>query len=1083
MIRYSATTPATGEYMTKLDSPPIPPRVFISYTHDSEHHRERVLKLADSLRKYAINCDLDQYEIALQKSDGPAWMAKMIRDADFVLMACTEEYLGAWNDDLPLSKRQGARWEIVHIRAEHYNNGSKGDKFIPITFDPKDTNFIPMAFLSATRYVITDEGGIDELYRRLTNQHDTPRPELGEFVELPPSDNRPTHRRPGEGNVNSPTTASPDSNTVSSVAEGIVIYGDKNQLTLNIGQLNISKSDGAADDNQATPVQGVIDGESGRNEKSEANGTDQSDQITSRIDALCQKMTAGFPRTALSGFEALRARSSSASTLRERYRILANIGHCHAALGDEPSAARFYFDAAEHQKDDLDGIVHRAMGMVCLNQIPEALSICEDIIRINPAHTRAWRLLIANTPKNTPFQQLLERIPAGLRSDPEIATMLSDAASARRMVDEAIQHARVSHAATGSYQSSLFLGRLLLDQLLSQTSDLVETAISDADTELALEIKDLCQHAVDALESAEVPNTYAAALLGVALSERVLGNHSTAERKVIQAYEAAPGNLDVLIWYTQVLVKQGRLDDAVEALLAFRETRDDTRTLMLLARALSMRGASGDDNHAIAILRELLSKASDADTLEPGLVNALILYIQLGGCDPGTEDVDSKLDQLPTKVEGQYSRNLLRGYLFLVNGDKDKASEAARAAFDCLPDDDLTAWQREFLANLFEETELLADALSTLVPICPQDRLTITSQRVLQLASATGDDATIMAVCKSLREHGCVDEAVIRLEQYTLIQYMEFTEAELALSALLEVKPDTVWASVTRSMLGIETHHPDWVCENQDELPSVSTVDPIVGNLVVGVLMHRFDRQAAIDYAYSLFRRFPESPITHRSLFTAVFNPSGLQKEYEPPIEVAAGCAVTFSSDDRDPDKTIVFEDERDPPPLFDRHEMAPEGDWFDAMKNLRTGDSFERPGSQFARVRCTITNIQHKAVYRANDVPRRMEERYPNDVFVVRFSVPPNNDEAKSPREALGRAYDVIEEQTNHQDEVLKSFQPGEFPIALLSELIGRSILDLMDGLGLAPDKCIRCSLGTESELRDAKSYLSGGAPRVLDT
>lgn len=1079
----SRRSQVTGEYMTELDTRSTSPRVFISYTHDSNQHRERVLMLADSLRKHGVDCDLDQYEIALRQSDGPAWMAKMIRDADFVLMACTEEYLGAWNDDLPLSKRQGARWEILHIRNEHYKSGSKGDKFIPIIFDPNDAKFIPMAFVSATWYLITEDGGIDELYRRVTNQHITPKPALGEFVELPPPAERPTHRRPGEPAAGSPTTAGPNSNIASSVAEGIVVYGDKNQLILNIGQLNISKTENVANASEATPVSAGTGGDSGRDQASAAIGSLQAHQVTPRIDELCQQMAAGFPRTAIAGFEALKAQGWAACTSRERYRILANIGHCNAALGDEPSAARFYFEAYEHQKDDLDGIVHRAMGMVCLGQIPEALKICEDIIRVNPAHARAWRLLIANNAKDTPFEQLLGRVPVGLRSDPEVAAALSDAALTRGMIEEAIKHARVSHAATNSYRSSLILGHALLDQLLAQTRDTVDTTVTDADVKLARESRELCRQAVDALKDAEVPNDYGTALLSVALCDRVLGEHNAADQAICRAYEAAPNNLDVLIWHTQVLVRQERLDEAVDALLSYQGVGKDARTLMLLARALSMRGSPGDDKHAVAVLHGLLSKASEADVQEPGLVNALILYIQLGGCDSGTENVDSKVDQLPTRVESQYSRNLLRGYLYLVNGDKDKASEAARAASDCLGDDESADWQRQFLANLFEETGLFADALLTLKPVCPLDRLTSTTQRVLQLANATGDDATIMAICKSLRANGCVEESVVQLEQYTLIQYMEFSEAEQALSALLAVKPDAVWASVTRSMLGIETHHPDWVCENQDELPDVSTVDPIVGNLVVGVLMHRFDRQAAIDYAYSLFRRFPESPITHRSLFSAVFNPSGLRKEYEPPTEVAPGCAVTFSSEDRDPDKTIVFEDECDPPPSLDRQEMPPAGVWFDALKNLKTGDTFERPGSQAARVRCTITNIQHKAVYRANDVPRRMEERFPDDVFVVRFSVPRNADDAKTPREALGRAYDVIEEQTSHQDEVLKAFQPGEFPIALLSKVIGRSVLDLMDGLGLAPDKCIRCSLGTEPELRDAKTHLSGGAPIVLDT
>jgi hypothetical protein len=38
---------------------PTPPRVFISYSHDSEAHRERVLALSERLRADGIDADLD----------------------------------------------------------------------------------------------------------------------------------------------------------------------------------------------------------------------------------------------------------------------------------------------------------------------------------------------------------------------------------------------------------------------------------------------------------------------------------------------------------------------------------------------------------------------------------------------------------------------------------------------------------------------------------------------------------------------------------------------------------------------------------------------------------------------------------------------------------------------------------------------------------------------------------------------------------------------------------------------------------------------------------------------------------------
>ena len=57
------------------------PRVFLSYSHDSDEHRDRVLALADRLRADGIDAHLDQYETS--PAEGwPRWMRRQIRDAD-----------------------------------------------------------------------------------------------------------------------------------------------------------------------------------------------------------------------------------------------------------------------------------------------------------------------------------------------------------------------------------------------------------------------------------------------------------------------------------------------------------------------------------------------------------------------------------------------------------------------------------------------------------------------------------------------------------------------------------------------------------------------------------------------------------------------------------------------------------------------------------------------------------------------------------------------------------------------------------------------------------------------------------------
>ena len=67
------------------------PTVFISYSHDSTEHADRVLAFANQLRKDGVDCILDQYEMSPPEG-WPRWMDQHIRTCDFVAMICTETY-------------------------------------------------------------------------------------------------------------------------------------------------------------------------------------------------------------------------------------------------------------------------------------------------------------------------------------------------------------------------------------------------------------------------------------------------------------------------------------------------------------------------------------------------------------------------------------------------------------------------------------------------------------------------------------------------------------------------------------------------------------------------------------------------------------------------------------------------------------------------------------------------------------------------------------------------------------------------------------------------------------------------------
>lgn len=155
---------------------PIPPNVFVSYSHDSEQHKEWVLKLATRLVANGVNVILDQWDLTLG-SDLPRFMESGLTDADRVLSVCTGSYVGKANDGIG-----GVGYEKMILTAQLMQNVT-ADRIVPIIRDNDATPPVPI-FLSSRVYInfcddLAYEAKYAELLRDIHGQGVKPRPPLG----------------------------------------------------------------------------------------------------------------------------------------------------------------------------------------------------------------------------------------------------------------------------------------------------------------------------------------------------------------------------------------------------------------------------------------------------------------------------------------------------------------------------------------------------------------------------------------------------------------------------------------------------------------------------------------------------------------------------------------------------------------------------------------------------------------------------------------------------------------------------------------------------------------------------------------
>ncbi len=161
---------------------------FISYSHDTAAHSERVLALAWALRSHGIEIELDQFHNE-EIIDWPRWCNEQTSrgHSDFILCVCTAEYRRRIEGNVPPEKGKGVYWEGSLLDDDMYD--AKGNRrILPLLFDNEPESSIPR-FLRGWTYcrlggfALTD-AGYQHVLRILTGQARVLQNELGRVPEL-----------------------------------------------------------------------------------------------------------------------------------------------------------------------------------------------------------------------------------------------------------------------------------------------------------------------------------------------------------------------------------------------------------------------------------------------------------------------------------------------------------------------------------------------------------------------------------------------------------------------------------------------------------------------------------------------------------------------------------------------------------------------------------------------------------------------------------------------------------------------------------------------------------------------------------
>ena len=152
------------------------PKVFISYSHDDEAHKQWVLKLASHLRtELAVDVILDQWDLRVG-SDLSLYMEQGISGANLVVCICSANYVRKANEGVC-----GTGYEKMILTKSLLNN-TNTDFIIPIVRNNPDKT--TPVFLGTKLYLDFSDDDyyfekLKELAQRIYNEDIAQKPKLG----------------------------------------------------------------------------------------------------------------------------------------------------------------------------------------------------------------------------------------------------------------------------------------------------------------------------------------------------------------------------------------------------------------------------------------------------------------------------------------------------------------------------------------------------------------------------------------------------------------------------------------------------------------------------------------------------------------------------------------------------------------------------------------------------------------------------------------------------------------------------------------------------------------------------------------
>lgn len=815
----------------------------------------------------------------------------------------------------------------------------------------------------------------------------------------------------------------------------------------------------------------------GSNNTTHINTRPTEGELDAEIDKACELMKNDKISQAIDQLEGLRKKRWDLLDSRQKYRVLANLGHSEHRRDSYEEAAKYWVEAYEFQPNDADAQAFKAAASINLKSIEVAHEEANHVLETFPNNEHAWCFKIQTSPEDLRLDDVEASIPPHLSHRIGIRLALHRLAESRDEVEAAVRHAKVAFDDdNSSAQAAVAYGTALARRAVEVDKGKVLRTLEEGRADSELAIKQLSK----VIERHDYPSRslLARARYSRALANDLLGHSNSAEADFVEAVSLSTSDLkgQILFAFGLYYTKKGRHSDAQAKFSEALELKDDAETKLFLSEALSISAEESDQSRASDILADLLKDKNNLD--ERHLFRAVQCSLELDGAFAvQPEGLDRHLDFAKEYLTGVPLLVMQTG-LYLNCDAPSRAKETGKLALEAISNE-TSPVVRNFLASYLKELGQFKDALNVFRPIVNARSPTELLHFALECARLGGDFKFILSTTSSARREGNASKSMMELEIIALEDLREWEKAVAVIEYCLTRNLDDEFnrlLTLRKSLIALRSGRREWLETRSDHLPCAESCTLYVGARVVIVLRAGADPKRGAEYAYNLLRRHFGTAEAHEVYVYAV----GLSDE-ERPFEIPSfdtvrvGSAVRYEDDDGS-SRWAIVEDASDPDGT--RGEYHEDSSLARSLLGKKVGDRFELRSNSIQDRFGTITQIVSKLAYRLMDVMEEFERRFPDAGFLQRFNFSKRDDGELDVEEFIS-TLEKLDEPQKGIDRVAKAFCLPPLEYSTLSRI---PILQAMQHLVSDRDFVVNCCKGWDTELEQAKRALVDSAAIVVD-